>query len=222
MAQQLIVEGKDAIVLSNILKKRRLNPPLGYKNKDKFIEEFVIETIGISKVTSVLKDALNKPEISNIGVIVDANDKGFESRRTLILNTVSNVLEIDKGNFDFINDSGLVFKPLDGLTIGFWVMPNNADSGYLEHFISALINSTDSTYNHSQKIVTELLKEEWCNFSETSKQKAILHSYLAWQEKPGLPMGTAVQASYVNASSPNADKFQSWFENTFELEPDSK
>lgn len=220
MAQQLIVEGKDSIVLTNILMKRGLTktPPLGYSTKEKYVEEFINEAGSVSNVKFALENALNQPDISNIGVVVDANAQGFESRIQSILDKVSEVLGVDQTSFSF-DDSGFVFEPIQNLKIGIWVMPNNSDEGYLEHFVSELIEPNDRTFQHAQNVVNELLQKDWCNFSEIKKQKAILHTYLAWQKSPGLPMGTAVQAGYINAISPNASNFQTWFENTFELEP---
>lgn len=64
MAQQLIVEGKDAIVLANILHKRKMKPPKGYDDTQKF-KTFVIEAGGFSKVATIFKLALKNPANKN-------------------------------------------------------------------------------------------------------------------------------------------------------------
>ncbi|MEM8527837.1 MAG: DUF3226 domain-containing protein [Bacteroidota bacterium] len=45
----------------------------------------------------------------------------------------------------------------------------------------------------------------------------LLHTYLALQENPGLPMGTAIKANYINALSDKAANFEEWFISTFVL-----
>jgi hypothetical protein len=41
--------------------------------------------------------------------------------------------------------------------------------------------------------------------------KARIHTWLAWQENPGLPFGTAITARYFGADSQEALKFVNWF-----------
>ncbi|GAC1468243.1 MAG: hypothetical protein PVS3B1_23760 [Ktedonobacteraceae bacterium] len=45
-----------------------------------------------------------------------------------------------------------------------------------------------------------------------------LHTWLAWQEEPGTPMGQAITKRYVDASSPHALPLISWFRRVFGLE----
>ena len=54
-------------------------------------------------------------------------------------------------------------------------------------------------------------------FSEPDKMKAILHAWLAWQEEPGCPYGTAIRAKYFGDDSPAATKFVAWFRRLFEI-----
>lgn len=218
MKQKLIVEGKDAVVLSNILKKRGLPAPKGYSNPDKYKNEFVKEAGGFSKVELAVEIALKLPDISNIGIIVDANAKGAQPRFESLLEKIETILGENCLNNSTLTDSGFKWAVNDNLTIGIWIMPNNSSVGYLEHFVSDLIAPENKTFLFCKEKINELSEKDFCNFTDVKKQKAILHTYLAWQKSPGLPMGTAVDAGYINPNSPNADSFQTWFENTFELE----
>jgi hypothetical protein len=74
MSQILIVEGNDAIVLSNLCKIRGIPPPTGYTEKQDFETKFVKPAGGFHKALVALEDVLNKLEYSNIGFIVDANN----------------------------------------------------------------------------------------------------------------------------------------------------
>ena len=80
MAQQLIVEGNDAIAIANLLKKRNLPPPEGYFEPKKFENEFVKRAGGVDKITKIVNEALRNPSLSNIGIILDANDVGAKNR----------------------------------------------------------------------------------------------------------------------------------------------
>jgi hypothetical protein len=51
--------------------------------------------------------------------------------------------------------------------------------------------------------------------SERKFPKARIHTWLSWQENPGLPFGTAITAAYLSHDSPEALKFVAWFKKLF-------
>lgn len=218
MAQQLIVEGNDAIVLANILMKRGLNPPKGYSNPSKFTNKFVKQAGSISQVELTLENALNQPDLTNIGIIVDADQVGATERCQTLAAKIATTLNQATPNELILPEIGFIWEVSDSLKIGIWVMPNNQDNGYLEHFLLELIDANNTTFQFAQNKLAELMEQEFCEFTAIKKQKALLHTYLAWQKNPGLPMGTAVQAKYLNAKSPQATNFENWFQQIFELE----
>jgi hypothetical protein len=61
------------------------------------------------------------------------------------------------------------------------------------------------------------MSKDYCRFTEIKSQKAILHSWLAWQETPGLPFGTALRAGYFNKEKETIKPFLNWIEKTFEF-----
>lgn len=218
MAQQLIVEGNDAIVLANILKKRQLNPPKGYSDPNKFTNRFVKQAGSISKVNTVLEIALNRSDINNLGIIVDANQVGVGARLDSLLATIASTLDIEISRENAMPENAFIWQAFPDFKIGIWIMPNNQDTGYLEHFLTELIPQNDETFQFAKEKVDELIEKDYCNFTPIKKQKALLHTYLAWQQSPGLPMGTAVQSNYLNASLAAANNFENWFKAVFELE----
>ncbi len=42
-----------------------------------------------------------------------------------------------------------------------------------------------------------------------------MHTWLAWQNKPGRPFGTAITARYLDADVPEATAFVAWLEKLF-------
>ncbi len=95
--------------------------------------------------------------------------------------------------------------------------PKNADNGYLEHFIENLIEKDDWVLSEAKDKVDELLTKDDCRFTEVKKQKAVIYSWLAWQESPGLPFSTAMKSKSLNAPAEMAQSFLNWIKNTFEF-----
>ena len=65
---------------------------------------------------------------------------------------------------------------------------------------------------------TENARAHGARYPETAggTMKAVLHTWLAWQEEPGLPYGTAIRARYFRHDSPVAECFVKWFRRVFE------
>ena len=47
--------------------------------------------------------------------------------------------------------------------------------------------------------------------------KGALHAWLAWQQDPGMPFGTAIKARILNAEGALADEFFEWLRAVFDL-----
>lgn len=216
MAQQLIVEGNDAIAIANLLKKRNLPPPEGYFEPKKFENEFVKRAGGVDKITKIVKEALRNPSLSNIGIILDANDVGaknrWESLKSLLID------KLEESALETIQNYGTGKVILDGnLTIGIWIMPDNQNAGYLEHFLAKLIPASDKTWNFAQETIETLKLSGFQAFSDAKTPKALLHTWLAWQKEPGRPFGQAAELGYFDVASPVLDDFEAWFKATFQL-----
>lgn len=94
--------------------------------------------------------------------------------------------------------------------VGFWLMPDNSNQGMLEDFLQNLIDSGDGLLSVAKQ-ATQMAIECDRRFSERHDSKAVLHAWLAWQEKPGLPFGTAITAEAFRHDSPEALAFVDWF-----------
>ncbi len=216
MAQQLIVEGNDAIVIANLLKKRGLRPPLGYNDPSKFKQEFTKNVNGYDNVENALNEALDDPSLSNIGVIVDADAVGADKRWQSFESFLRNSDKIDLSTITRPGGGRLIHG--ENLTIGIWIMPDNKNKGYLEHFLETLIPKNDEHLAFAQETLNTLGERGLKKFSAVKEQKAKLHTWLAWQKDPGKPFGTAVESRYFDSNSSNLNGFVEWFSATFELE----
>ena len=100
--------------------------------------------------------------------------------------------------------------------VGVWLMPDNRRSGALEGFLQDLVNSNDSVLPIAVES-TDRAKGRGAPFPDSQRRKAVLHAWLAWQERPGLPYGSAIRARYFRHDSPGALAFVEWFKSVFLL-----
>jgi len=100
--------------------------------------------------------------------------------------------------------------------VGIWIMPDNKRDGKLENFLSTLVPVNDQCWDYAGKASTHA-KQLGAKFPDKECLKAKIHTWLAWQETPGLPFGTAMTATYFRHDSPEALKFTEWFRRLFLL-----
>jgi hypothetical protein len=101
-----------------------------------------------------------------------------------------------------------------GSRVGFWLMPDNTSPGNLEHFLSRLVPADDPTWSYAGEATIEA-RTRGARCKEKDHGKSTLHTWLAWQEDPGLPFGTALRAKIFEHDSEEALRFVSWFHRLF-------
>ena len=115
-----------------------------------------------------------------------------------------------------IPEGGFVGDAIDvRARVGVWLMPDNRRSGDLEEFLTDLVGREDRLLELATAS-TRTAKEQGARFPEPRHRKAILHTWLAWQERPGVPYGTAIKAHYLSHDSVAAHAFVVWFRRVFE------
>jgi len=98
--------------------------------------------------------------------------------------------------------------------IGIWLMPDNSSAGALEDFLSELVPADDPTRGYADEAVVEA-RRRGARCQPKDHAKSYLHTWLAWQEEPGLPFGTALKAEIFAKESANARRFVAWFNRLF-------
>ncbi|HSI86418.1 MAG: DUF3226 domain-containing protein [Candidatus Methylacidiphilales bacterium] len=98
--------------------------------------------------------------------------------------------------------------------VGIWLMPNNQTNGVLEDFLHFLIPAGDRLIPYAKEVIdTEALPEQ--RFSDLARIKALMHTWLAWQQEPGKPFGLAIKARYLDAGLPEAQSFVTWLQKLY-------
>ena len=98
--------------------------------------------------------------------------------------------------------------------VGVWLMPDNQRSGALEEFLMDLVANEDRLLQLAEAATRRALRRG-AAFADTRRRKAVLHAWLAWQRRPGLPYGLAVTARYFDHDSRAALTFVEWFQRVF-------
>lgn len=98
--------------------------------------------------------------------------------------------------------------------VGVWLMPDNDRDGTLEMFLRDLIQNGDQIIGHAEQATSEA-RSMGADFSDPQRPKAVIHAWLAWQEEPGLPYGTAIKAHYFGKDSVAARRFVGWIKSLF-------
>ena len=195
----LLVEGIDDMhVIEHICRNRDIPVPEEVKPHDG--DQDLLRSFSTHLLAST-------DEGDVVGAVIDA-DKDVQGRWQAISKRLN-----DAGyeNVPSVPDlSGTILDPPGGSilpTVGVWVMPNNQDCGKLEHFLMSLVPKQDALFTHAAEVVEHLPHKR---FGHKDEVKAIMHTWLAWQESPGRPYGVAIRASFLDATVPAADGLVSW------------
>ncbi|MBF0496922.1 MAG: hypothetical protein HQK58_10185 [Deltaproteobacteria bacterium] len=98
--------------------------------------------------------------------------------------------------------------------VGIWIMPDNRTEGILEDFLRFLVPAGSPLFEHVTSSVAAI-PEGARLFGSLAEPKAVMHTWLAWQEKPGKSLGTAITARYLDPDVPQVDVLMSWLKRLF-------
>lgn len=101
------------------------------------------------------------------------------------------------------------------VTVGVWLMPDNASPGTLETFLARLMPDGDPLWGHATQSTTKA-REHGAQFRARDHDKARVRAWLAWQREPGPPYGRAVSMGYVPTGHPLAAELVQWFLQVFD------
>jgi hypothetical protein len=94
-------------------------------------------------------------------------------------------------------------------------MPNNKDKGTLEDFLKTIKGNDDALLNFAGETLTELEGSGLHKYKPVHRNKALIHTYLAWQENPGAPYGTALKQKAFDIEHPDVRALANWLRQLF-------
>jgi len=142
-----------------------------------------------------------------LGIIIDA-DQNLTGRWDAICNQLRQAGYSELPSTPGPNGSIIEVDQMP--RIGIWLMPNNYLSGMLENFVSYLIPESDPLAEKAENILLDIERNGLNKYSSLHHQKAFIHTWLAWQETPGQPMGQAITARVLNHDQPLVQTFVKW------------
>ena len=178
----------------------------------------IIETIqaygGKDPLLEGIGARLKESDITALGILLDA-DTDLQARWQSVTHHLKQAGYTDTP--DMPSPEGTVIDPpAQSLLprVGIWLMPDNRLPGILEDFLRFLVPVDDPLFAHVEQSL-ETIPQGLCRFDQLKQPKARIHTWLAWQEEPGKPLGQAISARYLNPHLPAADTFAGWLQRTF-------
>lgn len=165
----------------------------------------------------ILLKQIKASSIDKLAIILDADfppddSGGFTSRLKLVTNQLINAGYTVPAKPN-LNQGEIMLHPEKLPSIGLWIMPNHKNDGMLEDFIESLISDKDqlSLLAHADKSIKSLPITLFDPKLRSTKAK--IFSWRAWQERPGLPLNSALNKGILDRSK--AANFEAWLKNTF-------
>lgn len=216
---ELWVEGTDdAQALASLLRRHRIE--IRVKSKASEVGEIKISG-SIEKLLEGMKVQISQRRTQPIGFVVDVDidpEKPEDSIRNRWNSIRNRLMDLGLDCPVAPDVEGTIVEGVVNLVpskVGIWLMPNNANTGMLEDFLLELVKE-DGLLPHAQSATDEAMVIGG-RFPAIHRSKAIVHTWLAWQEKPGLPFGTAIKAEYFRHDTESALAFVDWFKRLFQV-----
>lgn len=219
----LLVEGKDDFhVVRNLWVARFPSERTGdIVLCPEITSEFLIRDVGegegggISKLLDTISLYLKQrpPTLARLGVLIDANEQ--PGRRWEAV--ASRLRAAGYHPPDAPAADGLILDHPTGHRprVGVWLMPDNHLPGMLEDFVRHLIPDNDDLVPRVESVLDGIERSGLRRYDIQHRPKAFIHTWLAWQEEPGCPMGQAITARVLNPDSRLADPFFGWLQRLF-------
>jgi hypothetical protein len=194
----LWVEGKDDSAVTQSLCAMHQVPKAAFVVQAKEGVEEILETFFAE---------LKAPGTERFGVVVDANGNAHAR-----WDSIRHTLEAE-GYADVpkqLAPAGMIIPgTLHRPVFGAWIMPDNGSPGALEDFVRGLVPAGDVLWARAGDAV-DRIPEEDRRFPVVRRSKAHVHTWLAWQEYPGSPMGQAIGKGDLDGQALPAQRFIAW------------
>lgn len=167
----------------------------------------IIDCEGIENLYQQIPVRFKQSGIETLGIILDA-DSDIVNRWTSIVNLLTPLGFLMP---QIIPKDGLIVGREDDVKIGVWIMPNNDVSGMLEDFLAFMVPDEDRLLPVITSTMTHIEEQGINKYSLIHKSKATIHSWLAFQESPGVPMGLSITKRYLTTDHQTCTKLMDWF-----------
>jgi hypothetical protein len=199
----LLVEGDDDVhVFKGICGRRQLGflEIKAHGGKDALLDSFPVR--------------LEESDIEAVGIVLDADTDPlacWQSVYDRLVRVGYQSVPLEP------SPSGTVLNPPEDSIlprVGVWLMPDNRTTGILEDFLRFLIPQPNALLRHVESSI-DSIPEEIRRFSQLARPKALIHTWLAWQDEPGKPMGQSITARFLDPTLPAGEALVGWLRQVF-------
>lgn len=167
--------------------------------------------VGVLRRLNALIVRSNPPQV--IGVMLDADKPSLEGR----WDSIKSKLENNNHSYTLSKtpniDGTIIDGAVDEPRLGFWLMPNNQNSGMLEDFCAELAEPRSLLF--ARECVEQASGRNITTFKKVHCSKAVIHTYLAWHDEPGYPLGKAITSQALRPHTDVAVRFTNWLIHLF-------
>lgn len=215
----LVVEGKnDCHVITHLAAQNGLESSFGIWQGDN-------DAGAVDGFAGFLAASGSRPTILGIVVDCDSSEDGHrvasERRWTQIAKTLASY------PYQFPPSplqTGTILDQMGGHPrIGVWLMPDNKREGAIEDFLLQLVPPAAVAF--ARECAKAAKAQDFGDYKLVHESKAAAHTYLAWQDEPGRPLGSGVRQRSFDANSPAAHPFIQWLRDLFQhsiLDPEEQ
>ncbi len=198
----LLVEGKtDCHVIIALCKHNKIPQTFGIYQCD--------SDVGVLKRLNALIKQPDAPE--RIGVVLDADYGDIADRWKQVQHKVKNH---GYSVPPHPAPGGTIIKgDEDNPMIGVWLMPDNEKTGMLEDFLMPMVPA--GAIKAATGCIEKAKTTGVTAFKPGHGSKAVIHTYLAWQEDPGRPLGQSITSLVLQPDTDLAATFIQWLEQLF-------
>jgi hypothetical protein len=211
----MLVEGQDDKFAIIQLMKHHIDWP-----DDRALYPVTVEPGGSDEeilAKGFLTTKLKSSEVDILGVVLDADDdcdRRWTRLRSLCVDLFPKMPAA-------LPPDGLIVENDDGKRFGAWIMPDNTSRGMLETFLQFLIpNNGEPIFIHAKESLSAA-REKGAPLRECHKDKALIHTWLAWQDPPGEALGRALMRKILDPYADSAKPFVNWFNTLYRIQQGS-
>ncbi len=169
---------------------------------------------GVDQLLELFRVRIRSDDTKALGIVLDADD--IPDQRWQQVTSIIEQVRLGYVIPEQPDSNGVIIPPPFEYQprLGIWLMPDNKTLGELEDFVSVLIPSQDELLEFANNILNQI---EQVNLNRYGKKrsKAFIHTWLAWQDEPGLPMGRAITKKVLSPNAPLAFIFIDWLNRLF-------
>ena len=175
---------------------------------------------GVIRALDAIIRQLNDGSYERVGVLIDMDFRHDSPIPIKRLNLQQLATKLNQHDFmqtiQSTDDKGIFFENADfDHPIGVWLMPDNENEGYLEHWIeNSIKNKSDGYYNKAEQFVTSFGNT---HFKPHNLTKAKIYTWLAIQPKPCQELSRCLSTKYdlLDKNSTSYQNFKNWLIATF-------